>query len=74
LIWVFLVRLATLPAVVRWAGFWIAAALVPVVLYHLVEEPLIRRGNRLASAILTGRTESPATSTLKSSAGPPSPI
>jgi peptidoglycan/LPS O-acetylase OafA/YrhL len=74
LIWVFLVRLATLPGVVRWVGFWIAAAVVPVVLYHLVEEPLIRRGNRLASAILTWRIESPATSALKSAAGPPAPI
>ena len=74
LIWVFLVRLATLPAAVRWVGFWIAAAVVPVVLYHLVEEPLIRRGNRLASALLTWRTESLATSALKNAAGPPSPI
>ena len=74
LIWVFFVRLADLPALVRWVGFWIAAAVVPVVLYHLVEEPLVRRGNRLASALLTFGREPPAAAALKSAARPPSPI
>src|SRR5262249_29182798 len=30
-------------------------AIVPVVLYHLVEEPFIRRGNRFASKVRHGR-------------------
>jgi peptidoglycan/LPS O-acetylase OafA/YrhL len=65
LIWVFFVRLAGLPAALRWIGFVAAAAIVPVVLYHLVEEPLIRRGNRLGNAILTSGIAQPAAGALE---------
>jgi peptidoglycan/LPS O-acetylase OafA/YrhL len=71
---VFFVRLATLPAVGRWIGFWVAAAIVPVVLYHVVEEPLIRRGNRFASAILAFGPVPPAAGAIKNEAGPPATI
>jgi len=65
LIWVFFVRLAALPATLRWIGFVAAAAIVPVVLYHLVEEPFIRRGNRLASAVLASGIAQPEAGALE---------
>lgn len=74
LIWLFFVRLAGLPVALRWIGFWAAAAIVPVILYHLIEEPLVRLGNRLASAVFTWRLARPATGALKRAAGPPAPI
>ena len=74
LIWVFFVRLADRPASLRWIGFPLAIAIVPALLYHLVEEPFIRRGNRLANAILTSGREQPAAGAIKSAARPPSPI
>lgn len=50
LIWLFFQRLAGLPGWVRWIGFTLSVAGLPVLLYHLVEEPMIRFGNRVADA------------------------
>ncbi len=74
LIWVFFVRLADWHIAVRWIGFWIAAAIVPVLLYHLVEEPMIRLGNHLARPILEGKVARPDAGALKGAADPPAPI
>jgi peptidoglycan/LPS O-acetylase OafA/YrhL len=43
-----------LPGVQRWALFWIVAATAPVLLFHLIEQPMIQVGRRLARALSEG--------------------
>lgn len=47
-IWLCLQRLADWPAAARWALMLTLTALLPVILYHAVEAPLIRLGSQLA--------------------------
>ncbi len=67
-IWFAFVKLASAPAWLRWAVLATLSAGLPVVLYHLLEEPLINLGRSLAEALrrhgdlsrsLTGCVESP---------------
>ena len=43
-----------LPAVVRVAGFLATFILAPIVLYHAIEEPMIKLGSRIARTIESG--------------------
>jgi peptidoglycan/LPS O-acetylase OafA/YrhL len=57
-IWLGFVRCAHLPVVVRVTVFLLATFGGSVVLYHAIEYPMIRLGNKVAAAI--GRTKVPA--------------
>ena len=43
------------PIPVRIAGFVVTVVIGPLILYHLVEKPMIRVGSRLASRIESGK-------------------
>lgn len=47
-IWLAFQKLAARPSWVQWTVFVVTASLSPILLYHTVEAPMIRLGNRLA--------------------------
>jgi peptidoglycan/LPS O-acetylase OafA/YrhL len=51
----FAFRQLSQPKVIQLAVFAVLLAGVPVALYHLIEEPLIRAGGRVAQALVAGR-------------------
>jgi peptidoglycan/LPS O-acetylase OafA/YrhL len=50
-IWLAFVKLAELPFAVRWLAFLVTVAGIPVILYHLVEAPMISLGRRIADRV-----------------------
>ena len=52
LIWLCFQRLTGLPVAGRWALFVALICVVPVVLYHAIEQPMIRVGKALSVRIL----------------------
>jgi peptidoglycan/LPS O-acetylase OafA/YrhL len=66
--WFAFVRLHDLPAPAQWSVFVILAVGLPVLLYHTLEEPMIRLGNRLVETRLTVRA--PAVAAPDASAVP----
>ena len=48
LLWLCFQRLTILPVAIRWAVFAALMCITPVVLYHLIEEPIIRVGKALS--------------------------
>jgi peptidoglycan/LPS O-acetylase OafA/YrhL len=50
LLWLCFRRVSAPPGI-RWAAFAIVSVLLPVLLYHVVEAPMIRLGKRLAGSI-----------------------
>ena len=50
LLWLCFRRISAPPGI-RWAAFAIVSVLLPVLLYHVVEAPMIRLGKRLAGSI-----------------------
>jgi peptidoglycan/LPS O-acetylase OafA/YrhL len=51
LMWITHGPLAHAPGIVRWGFLAVSSAVVPVLLFHLVEDPLIRVGKRVASRL-----------------------
>jgi peptidoglycan/LPS O-acetylase OafA/YrhL len=51
LMWITHVPLAHAPGIVRWGFLAASSVMVPVLLFHLVEDPLIRVGKRVASRL-----------------------
>jgi peptidoglycan/LPS O-acetylase OafA/YrhL len=47
-LWLAFMKFTSLPKVGQWFVFVTAVLLIPIVLYHLVEQPLIRTGRKLA--------------------------
>jgi peptidoglycan/LPS O-acetylase OafA/YrhL len=56
LMWIVYVPLAGAPAVVRWGFLVVASTAVPVLLFHLVEDPMIQVGKRLAARFFEKRS------------------
>jgi peptidoglycan/LPS O-acetylase OafA/YrhL len=54
LMWVTRNVLSTTPGIVRWGFLSITSILIPALLFHFVEDPLIRIGGRLAASIAEG--------------------
>ena len=50
-IWFAFVRLHAIPRTARWIVFLLSSAGLPILLYHLLEEPLIQVGKRLADRL-----------------------
>jgi peptidoglycan/LPS O-acetylase OafA/YrhL len=58
-IWFAFQKLAGLPRYTQWLIFFVTAVASPVLLYHALESPMIKLGNRLASGF-RGRKPAPA--------------
>jgi hypothetical protein len=54
LLWLTLVRFRGLPIGLRWVWFFAMMLIVPVLAYHLVEQPLIKIGKRFTAPRLEG--------------------
>lgn len=57
-IWFAFVKLASAPVMLRWAVLLMLSAGLPVVLYHLLEEPLIKLFRALAETLCRRREPS----------------
>ena len=64
-IWLAFAKLSFLPLVSRWIVFIAAAAIIPILLYHLLELPLMNLGKRLAETRLVAADRPKAGSTLE---------
>jgi peptidoglycan/LPS O-acetylase OafA/YrhL len=51
LIWICFVRLRVISSGAQWLLFLTVTAGLPIVLYHVVEDPMIRLGKRLARSV-----------------------
>jgi len=51
-------RKTSTPRAIQWAGFAIISVLLPALLYHVVEAPMIRVGKTLSRYIAVGRNGS----------------
>lgn len=51
ILWLAFDRMSAKPAVVQWSTFVVLTVAIPVVTFHLVEDPLIRFGGRVANKL-----------------------
>ena len=57
ILWLVFEKLAPLPPAVQWSLFVALIIGVPIATYHLIEDPLIRGGSRLASRSVAGQRD-----------------